>query len=118
VLRARHNANEMAAVASCRTLVTACQNFYAASYPHIYPSELSDLVLPVSDPPYIDSVLAAGTKQGYSFTYVLVDSQSFTFNAAPASPGKTGSRYFFTDESGIMRANATGQAGPDDPIVQ
>ena len=118
VLRARHNANEMAAVASCRTLVTACQNFYAASYPHIYPSELSDMVLPVSDPPYIDSVLATGTKQGYNFTYELVDSESFTVNAAPVSSGKTGSRYFFSDESGTIRANATGPAGPDDAIVQ
>lgn len=118
VLRARHNTNEMAAVASCRTSVTACQNFYAASYPHVYPSELLDLVLPVSNPPYIDSILASGTKQGYNFTYALVDSESFTFNAAPVSPGKTGSRYFFADESGIIRANATGPAGPDDPIVQ
>jgi len=118
VLRARHNANEMAAVASCRTLVTACQNFYAASYPHVYPSGLLDMVLPVSNPPYIDSVLASGTKQGYSFTYALVDSESFTFNAAPVSPGKTGSRYFFADEGGAIKANATGQAGPDDAAVQ
>ena len=76
------------------------------------------MVLPVSDPPYIDSVLATGTKQGYNFTYELVDSESFTVNAAPVSSGKTGSRYFFSDESGTIRANATGPAGPDDAIVQ
>ncbi|NQV04581.1 MAG: hypothetical protein HQ532_03690, partial [Candidatus Omnitrophica bacterium] len=76
------------------------------------------LVSPVSDPPYIDSVLASGTKQGYNFTYALVDSESFTFNAAPVSPGKTGSRYFFADEGGAIKANATGQAGPDDAAVQ
>ena len=50
VLRARHNANELAAVASCRAIVTAAQNFYASSYPHTYPRDLSDLVPPVSSP--------------------------------------------------------------------
>ena len=118
VLRARQNANEMAAIASCRTIVSACQNYYASSYPHIYPSLLSDLIPPNSIPPYIDSVLASGTKQGYKFNYTFVDSESFTMNADPTSPGKTGSRYFFTNETGIIRANALGQAGSDDPVVQ
>ena len=67
VLRVRHNANEMAAVASCRTILTACQNYYATNYPHAYPDSLPDLIAPNSNPPYIDSVLASGTKQGYSF---------------------------------------------------
>lgn len=118
VLRARHNANEIAAVASCRTVVTAAQNFYANSYPHTYPSGLSDLVTPVSNPPYIDSVLASSIKQGYSFTYVLVNSESFTLNANPASPGRTGSRYFFSDETNIIKANSEGPATADDPAVQ
>lgn len=118
VLRARHNANEMTAVTSCRTIVTAAQNFYANSYPHAYPSNLSDLVSPISDPPYIDSVLASGTRQGYRFIYVLIDSESFRLNADPVVPGKTGTRHFFADETGVIKANATGQAGVDDPVVQ
>ncbi|MBU1007246.1 MAG: type II secretion system GspH family protein [Candidatus Omnitrophica bacterium] len=118
VLRARLNANEMAATASCRTAVTACQNFYANSYPHTYPSGLSDLIIPVSNPPYIDSILASGTKQGYRFTYILVDPESFALNVDPVSPGKTGSRHFFSDETSIIRANAETQAGPGDAIVQ
>jgi len=118
VLRARHNANEMAAIASCRTIVTAAQSFYANSYPHVYPNDLSDLVLPVSSPPYIDNVLASGTKQGYNFTYTFVDTESFTLTADPAVLGKTGTRYFFADETSVIKANSTGQAGPGDPIVE
>ncbi len=118
VLRTRHSANEMAAVASCRTVVTAAQNFYANSYPHTYPGSLSELIEPTSNPPYIDSVLASGTKQGYVFTYALVDSESFTLNAAPAVSGKTGTRCFFADETSVIRANNNGPAGASDPVIQ
>jgi type IV pilus assembly protein PilA len=118
VLRARHNANEMAAVASCRTIVSAAQNFYGTSYPHQYPDTLSDLIQPVSDPPYIDAVLAGGTKQGYRFTYASSDPESFTLNADPAVQGKTGTRYFFCDETSVIRASSSGQAGPGDSTVQ
>lgn len=118
VLRARLNANEMAAVASCRAIVTAAQNFYSNSYPHAYPNSLSDLIAPVSVPPYIDSVLGSGTKQGYLFAYNRVDSEGFTLNASPAVPDRTGSRYFYADETSIIKASSTGQAGPDDPAVE
>ncbi len=118
VLRARHNANELAAVAAFKTVVTACQNFYANTLPHVYPSGLSDLIAPVSNPPYIDSVLASGTKQGYRFTYALIDTESFTLNADPTVPGKTGTRHFFADESGIIKANSSGQASAADPAVE
>lgn len=118
VLRARHNANEMAAVASCRSIVTAAQNFYANSYPHTYPGGFSDLVEPTSKPPYIDSVLASGTKQGYAFAYALVNTESFTLNAAPTVSGKTGTRNFYSDETSLIRANSSGPAGASDPIIQ
>jgi prepilin-type N-terminal cleavage/methylation domain-containing protein len=118
VLRARHNANEMAAIAATKTIVTACQNYYANTLPHTYPASLLDLISPQSDPPYIDSVLAGGTKQGYRFTYTFVDSESFTLNADPAVVGKTGTRYFFANESGIIKANQSGQASSADPAVE
>ena len=118
VLRARHNANEMAAVASCRTVVTACQTFYANSLPHTYPASLADLILPVSNPPYIDSVLAGGVKQGYRFTYAFIDAESFTLNSDPSVTGKPGTRHFFVNESGIIKANRNAQASSGDPAVE
>ena len=118
VLRARHNANEVAAVASCRAIVTAMQGFYANSYPHTYPGDLSDLAPPISNPPYLDSVLASGTKQGYRFTYAFVSSESFTLNVDPTISGRTGTRHFYADENSTIKANANGQAGPNDPVVE
>jgi len=117
VLRARHNANEIAVIAACKTVVTACENFYANNLPHAYPANLSDLIAPVSNPPYIDSVLAGGTKQGYQFTYELIDTESFKLNADPSVPGKTGTRRFFVDETGVIRANSNVQASSADPAV-
>ncbi len=118
VLRARHNANEVAAVAACKTIVTACQTFYANTLPHTYPAALSDLISPASNPPYIDSVLASGTKQGYNFTYAFIDAESFTLNADPSVSGKTGTRHFFVNESGVIKANSNGQANAADPAVE
>jgi len=118
VLRSRHNANEVAAIASCRTIGTAAQSFYANNFPHAYPSGLSDLVSPISVPPYIDSVLASGTKQGYNFTYNSVTSESFTLNSDPVVSGRTGSRHFFVDETNVIKANSAAQAGSNDPVVQ
>lgn len=117
VLRARQNANEVAAVASCKTVATACQNFYTNNLPHTYPTGLADLIPPQSVPPYIDSVLASGTKQGYVFTYTFIDTESFTLNADPAISGKTGTRHFFVNESGVIKANAARQADSSDPAV-
>lgn len=118
VLRARHNANEVAAVVSCRAIVTAMQNFYSNSYPHAYPGSLSDLVPPISNPPYLDSVLASGTKQGYRFTYAFVNNENFALNADPTVSGRTGTRHFYADETSTIKANENGQAGPNDPVVE
>lgn len=118
ILRARQNANEMGAIASCRSIVAACQNFYASNLPHTYPANLWDLGTPNSVPPYIDNVLASGAKQGYNFTYNFVDAESFTLNADPTAPGKTGTRHFYVDETNVIRANPDGPAGPGDTVVE
>lgn len=118
MLRSRINANETGAIASMRTIATGAQNYYANSSPHTYPSALIDLTSPASNPPYIDEVLAGGLRQGYNFIYVKIDDESFTLNASPATAGKTGNRYFYADETGVIRANSTGPAGPSDTPVQ
>lgn len=118
MLRSRMNANEMGAIASLRTISNGAQNFYAQASPHTYPSALSDLVAPVSDPPYIDSVLASGTRQGYTLVYTRTDADHYTCRGNPVTPGRTGNRYFFVDETGRITANMTGPAGPTDPPVE
>jgi len=117
MLRSRMNANELAAVAACRIISNACQLYYTNDLPHSFPEGLNNLALPDSDPPYIDSALASGQKQGYKFEYSFVNSEAFTLRADPTRPGRTGARYFFVDETGLIRAREGGQAGVDDKPV-
>jgi len=117
MLRNRMSTNETLAVASCRTVVSACQSFYAANLPHTYPDSLATLGNPGVGPSYIDNTIAAGARSGYTFTYALVNPVSFTLNADPQFPGRTGNRYFYTDETGRITAKEGGQAGPGDPSV-
>lgn len=50
----------------------------------------------------IDSVLAAGTKQGYHFSVGTGEDPRFYFwaKACPVTPGVTGDRFFCTDMTG------------------
>jgi prepilin-type N-terminal cleavage/methylation domain-containing protein len=120
LLRARLAANESAAIAALKTVASAAHTYRAANpgYPGTLPTLYANLT-----PPYIDSVLASGTKQGYSFALLGTDQdannnyQGFTANAAPVTVGTTGNRRFFVDTSGVIRYNATVNAtGTDNPL--
>ncbi len=108
LLRARHNANEAAAIAALRTISTACESFRSAQTPTTYPANLAALV--ATAPVYIDTVLAAAvstgtSKQGYFYTYAFVNVNQYTCTANPGVSGTTGTRIFFVDESGVIRLN-------------
>lgn len=125
-MRARMQANETAAVASLRNLTTA-QVVYATTYGIGFSAALADLggTGPASPTAagLIDSVLASGLKAGYVFTYVPVDTNgdgamdTYTINADPATPGSTGQRYFYTDQSAVIRQSQTGTATATDPPI-
>jgi hypothetical protein len=60
-------------------------------------------------------VLAAGTKSGYTFTYtagaaVAGSVPTYSVNGDPVTPGTTGQRFFFTDQSGVVRADPAAKA--------
>lgn len=114
-LRTRMVSNETAALASLKTIYNACQLYYANNS-DTYPSTLEDMS--TSNPPYIDSVLAGGRKQGYLFVYSSADADHFTVNANPISPGRTGERYFYMNEAGTIHSSQSGAATADDPVVQ
>ena len=118
MLRSRMNANEVAAIAALRTVSSAAQSYYAQAVPHTYPPTLAALGAPTSDPPYLDDLVAGGSKEGYAFTYVLVDTETYACRAAPQFPGKTGNRYFYVDEKGKMTAGGSDAVGPNDPPVE
>lgn len=112
LLRARCSAAETVAVTSCQTIGTACQNFYAQGTPVTYPADLS--VLSNSTPSYLDAVLGNGQKQGYSFLYTRLDANRFELLGEPVTPGVTGNRFFYLDETGVLRVHTGGPAGPGD----
>ena len=121
LLRSNMAANEASAVGSLRTLNTACVT-YSTTYGG-YPGTLVTLggensgTLPTStSAQLIDNVLQTGIKTGYTFSFsaAAADSagnvDSYIINAAPITPGVTGLRYFYTDQTGVIRANPTAAA--------
>jgi len=122
LLRARMAANEASAVGSLRTINAACVR-YGTAY-KTFPASLANLG-PGAPPNasaagLISDVLASRQKSGYLFTYQPGPSQdgvtiSYEVHADPVTPGATGVRHFFTDQSGVIRARMDGQASVESP---
>jgi prepilin-type N-terminal cleavage/methylation domain-containing protein len=125
LLRARIAANEASAVASVRTMNTASIT-YNSTYGS-YPTTLSNLgpsngTTPTStDADLLDGVLApasgVATKSGYTFSFVSSATVGYTINANPVSVNQTGVRYFYSDQSGVVRFNGLAAAAiTDSPL--
>ena len=120
-------ANQASAVASLRTLNTS-EITYSATYNVGFTSSLAQLGPPASGSAtsaasgMIDSVLAAGTKSGYSFIYAASAAvngvtSNYTINANPITPGTTGQNYYYTDATNVIRQNNSASAtASDSPI--
>jgi hypothetical protein len=71
----------------------------------------------------VDSVLAGGVKSGYTFSYTpaLPDGagryQGYNVTANPTQVGVSGSAYYFTDQTYVIRGTTTGQASASDSPV-
>jgi prepilin-type N-terminal cleavage/methylation domain-containing protein len=118
LLRARISANEASAVSSLRTMNTACIT-YNSTYGN-YPAALANLA-PVTAPALptstsadlLDQVLGSNTaqKSGYNFTYTAgTGNASYELLGDPITVNQTGVRHFFTDQSGVIRFDATAVA--------
>jgi type IV pilus assembly protein PilA len=117
LLRSKMAANEASAVGSLRTINTSAVAF-STTYGN-YPPTLSDLgpsTAPTSTAAdLIDSALVTGTKSGYVFSYTSSSTyQQYSITAGPVNQGVTGQRYFFTDQSGVIRVNLTTTASSTD----
>jgi type IV pilus assembly protein PilA len=127
LLRARISANEASAVSSLRTMNTACIT-YNSTYGS-YPPAVSDLGpagggLPTStSADLLDQILApaSGTpsKSGYTFTYASPGANAtYTILGDPVTVNQTGVRHFFSDQSGVLRFNASATAAATDSPLQ
>ncbi len=125
-LRSRMTANEGAAIAAIRTISAAQQQFQSSAiipFPSgmgQYSPDIATLAAQV--PPFIDPVLAAGTRNGFVFSTLgggFDGGPSFVANGVPLAPGASGNRAFYSNQSGLITFIAgAGPAGPGDNPVQ
>jgi type IV pilus assembly protein PilA len=113
LLRSKMAANEASAVGSLRTINTASVA-YSVTYGQ-YPTNLVSMqtngAVSSSAADLIDVVLGSGTKSGYVFTFVSTGAATgYNVTAAPKTAGVTGQRGFYTDQSGVIRADTGGAA--------
>ncbi len=130
-LRSRAAANQASAIQSLRVIDTAEVNYYS-TYGRGYSATFAQLGPPPSGTPatataadLIDAVLVTGVKSGYAFTYTPNNPDSYGFyqgfkvNANPVQPGMSGTDYYFSDQTLIIRGSTTGTAtASDSPVAQ
>jgi prepilin-type N-terminal cleavage/methylation domain-containing protein len=122
LLRSRIAANEASAVGSIRTINTS-EVAYTSTYPNVGYGTLAQLGGAGGSSGgagLIDSVLAAGTKSGYVFTVAVSGGSPATVYTVKGDPqnSQTGQRHFFSDQSGVMRFNASAAATDTDNPLQ
>ena len=116
LLASRRAANESSAIASVRTIGSAQATFlstvgnntaYAANLPALFGAGLIDGTLGS----------ATGVKTGYTFAGAsAAGTVAYTTTATPVS-ASTGTRSFFSDETGVIRSRAgAGAMATDAPL--
>jgi len=126
-IRSKMRANEAAAVANLRNITTA-EIVYSTTYGIGFSDNLAKLggtllLVDQNNAGLIDSVLASGSKTGYTFTYSILSQDAaghvvaFAVTADPTLAGKSGDRHFYADQSAVIRHNETTTAtAGDSPI--
>jgi type II secretory pathway pseudopilin PulG len=123
--------DETSALLSIHNIMQAEDN-YATAYDHGYSESLATLGPPAQAMPnstvagYLDDELAAGKKQGYSFTYKPGQPdengriQSYTLTVNPVKPGDSGTKYYFVgpilgdEKTEIIRVSSSHPATAED----
>jgi len=114
LLQSKAAANEASSISAVRNLVTSQITYSATVGAGKYAADLGVL----ETARLIDSVLGGGTKDGYIYE-VSGSGSTFTINAKPSDIGRTGTRFFFADESGVIRYSTGADAGTaDSPLGQ
>ena len=129
-LRSRIAANQASAIESMRNIGTAEVNYWV-TYGQGFSTSLSALGPPPEGVQanstaagLIDEVLASGAKSGYVFIYSPADLDAstgryngFSLNGNPAIFGSTGTAYYYSDQSHVIRGNSTAVATSTDSAV-
>jgi type IV pilus assembly protein PilA len=112
LIRSKIAANQASAVASLRTLNTSAVLFNT-NY-GLYPTGLSSLATngaaSSTAADMIDNVLSTGIKSGYSFSWSGGTNGTYSIFASPVTLNTTGTVYYMTDQSLVIRSNPAGAA--------
>ncbi len=130
VLRGRTTANESASVGNMRAIISSLEMFRSvnSAYPttaQTWMTAMYGATCAAADPPTPDfgppsfcntmaggTAAATGLVQGYMYTYnPVANGATYTVQATPLTVNNTGTRSFFTDESGIIRHCTTAVQG-------
>lgn len=134
LLRSKMAANEASAVAALREYNEALEEYAAQCPKQGYPPDASYVKLEDSGPvicaqaqPGKRNVSKAGAlpmKSGYRFFYIPMQYDGeghiskYGLSGDPITPGATGVRHFYTDETGVIRFTLRGGADSKSPPVQ
>jgi len=121
LLASKRAANEGSAIASLRTLTGAEATYQSTAGA----GEYGDLAALMGEG-LVDSVLGAGAKSGYDYTVVPTASSAtnpalFDAGCVPQAAtgiGATGTRSFYTNESGVIYFQAGATAPAADPTTR
>lgn len=118
LLRSRIEANEAAAQASLKTIVSALTIYRTGNM--TYPNNLLELGSVANEGlGYLNDALAQGTYKGYIYSMEFVTPHNFLVRATPEVPNVTGVRNFTVDQSGvILVASTDGSPGGTSPNPQ
>ena len=126
-MKSKMAANQASAVESLRMIDTA-EVTYSSTYNVGFSLTLAYLGPSTATVPnsqaaaLIDETLATGFKSGYALVYSAapVDASgrinAYTVTGTPMSTA-TGSTYYFTDQTGVIRQNSTAVAGSTDSSI-
>jgi len=130
LLRSRISANETNAAGAMRVISTAEAGFQSAAFVDNDGDGAGDYgtLLQLANPDgagltpgFIDSVLGSGVKHGYNFSVTVTLGSpaarpTYTCISWPSTPGRSGLRQFFVDDTGVIRYTSDGTvATPGSP---
>jgi type IV pilus assembly protein PilA len=118
-------AHEASAIASIKA-INESEMIFASSHPDLgFSPDLATLGASTQSggAATIDANLASGKKSGYTFTYTPGEKvngaiRSYTVTALPDQIGTTGTRRFYSDETGDVHYNGAGPADGSSPTLQ
>jgi type IV pilus assembly protein PilA len=124
LIKSKMAANEASAVGSVRTINTS-EVAFASACPNLgFTGTIADFATGAATCPgaagLLDSQLVTGTKSGYTFALVSAGAAPKTSYTVTGNPNNatSGTRYFFSDESGVIRYATGGAATVGSPALQ